>query len=293
MAAARGSRRDGQPERGSRLRRQGGDRPPTPVRRKLETVGKLLCGFALTLFAWEGAVELGIRAAPIFRLPHLETLIPAIGGLVALTRYRAALWWFATPVALLFFIVGISPWAVAGVPGLIVRDPLRKSDAVIVLSSDIRHNGDLDDTSRYRLWRGIELLRQGYAPVLVVTRLEKPKKSYVPAIRELFASLLIDYPVVETGEVRNTRDEALKAADLCTERGWRRLILVTDPTHTRRAAATFRRAGVDVLCSPGSSVGYHVELLGHPGQKGQRLRAFREWIHESIGYEVYRLRGWL
>lgn len=256
-------------------------------------ISRYLCGFAITLLAWVSAVDLGMLVVPVLRWPPLEVLVPAFGGLLAFTRFQRFLWWFAIPVSLLFVLVGRTPWATTGVRGLVREDPLRKSPAVLVLSSDIRRNGELDQTSRFRLLHGIEVLQQGYADTLVITRLERPKRSYLPAIRKQFKALAIDYPVVETGEVRNTHDEAVQVAALCRERGWERIILVSDPTHMRRAQAVFRKAGVNVLCSPAEGIGYHPELLGPGGHSGMRLMAFRDWVYELIGYEVYRLRGWI
>jgi uncharacterized SAM-binding protein YcdF (DUF218 family) len=51
-------------------------------------------------------------------------------------------------------------------------------------------------------------------------------------------------------ESRNTRENAVRSAAIVRERGWRTLVLVTSAAHMPRAAATFRRAGLDVDLLP-------------------------------------------
>jgi uncharacterized SAM-binding protein YcdF (DUF218 family) len=88
----------------------------------------------------------------------------------------------------------------------------------------------------------------------------------------------------------NTHDEALAVAKLVHQRGWDRIILVTDSWHMRRAAAVFQKAGVKVICSPCQERLYDLEKLEDPQD---RLEAFRDWLHEEVGFEWYRLRGWI
>jgi uncharacterized SAM-binding protein YcdF (DUF218 family) len=68
------------------------------------------------------------------------------------------------------------------------------------------------------------------------------------------------------------------------------VILVTQPWHMRRAAGVFEKAGLKVICTPCVEGHYDLTNLDSPSP---RLLAFRDWAHEAIGYQVYRLRGWL
>jgi uncharacterized SAM-binding protein YcdF (DUF218 family) len=125
---------------------------------------------------------------------------------------------------------------------------------------------------------------------MIVTQRVAPEKSPVPAIRKLMHQLRFEYPVQLVGPITNTRDEAVAAAALAKERGWKRVILVSHPAHMRRAAATFEKAGLPVLCAPCPEGRYDLQKLRQPED---RLAAFRDWLHEAIGNQVYEWRGWI
>jgi uncharacterized SAM-binding protein YcdF (DUF218 family) len=76
---------------------------------------------------------------------------------------------------------------------------------------------------------------------------------------------------------------------LARDRHWKRILLVTSPTHSRRALLTFRRAGLDAVSVPCRETRYYLE---DPRLPGDRLRAFSDALYEIIGLQVYRLRGW-
>ena len=123
---------------------------------------------------------------------------------------------------------------------LVKTDPPAKADAVLVLAGD--WNGD-------RIERGAELVKQGYAPIVLVSG---PLPIY--GVNE--ATLAINYavsrgyprdifaPMVSTSF--STRDEANFAGPEFRKRGVHRVLIVTSNFHTRRARSLFRsRLGAD------------------------------------------------
>jgi uncharacterized SAM-binding protein YcdF (DUF218 family) len=111
----------------------------------------------------------------------------------------------------------------------------------------------------------------------------------VPA-RELMQHFGVTAELLTVGPVDNTRDEAREVGRLCREHGWRRLLLVTSPLHSRRASASFEREGLEVISSPCVETRYDVERLD---TSGERLMAFGSVMHERIGLWVYARRGWV
>lgn len=98
------------------------------------------------------------------------------------------------------------------------------------------------------------------------------------------------------GLCADTHDEAVKAAALAQQRGWKKVLLVTSASHMPRAAATFAKTGLQVVavpCSYESSFNRSDEIrwfhLPHAGG----LSLYSAWLHEVLGLAVYRWRGWL
>jgi uncharacterized SAM-binding protein YcdF (DUF218 family) len=89
---------------------------------------------------------------------------------------------------------------------------------------------------------------------------------------------------------KNTREEALTLAALYRERGWKLVLVVTSPAHSRRAASALEREGVEVVSSPSRETRFDLQSLD---RWSDRLRAFGTLIHERMGLWVYYRRGWL
>jgi uncharacterized SAM-binding protein YcdF (DUF218 family) len=212
------------------------------------------------------------------------------GAVLACTRARRLLWAAAALVVACLALVGYTPLIDGMIRGPVRSDPPRKAPAVVVLASTIQKDLELSHRAQARLIHGYELLGQGYAPRLVITRLAWRPGSYLRVVRRQMRELGLPQPIDEVGPVGDTHDEAVAVARLARERGWDRVILVTHPDHVRRAAAVFEKAGLPVLCSPCVEGEYDTSDLG---SFSARLRAFRAWAHEVIGYQVYLRRGWI
>jgi uncharacterized SAM-binding protein YcdF (DUF218 family) len=96
--------------------------------------------------------------------------------------------------------------------------------------------------------------------------------------------------VVSVGRILNTHDEAVAVARLFRERGYTRVLAVTSPTHSRRAAAALERQGLVVFSVPAVETRFDLERLHWPGD---RREGFAAIAHERLGLVVYRRRGWI
>ncbi len=238
-------------------------------------------------------IGLGAEQLGITDLLHCGDVlvVPAIlGAVIALTRARPGLYITAALMLLALLTVGYTPLVAHLMPSLERKDILQPSPAVVVLSASVEKDHSLTDRAQARILQGYKLLRQGYAQHLVLTHATVPFGSEEPAVRAQMQWLGLDYPIEVTGPVDNTHDEALAVAALAHRHGWNRVILVTHPWHMRRAAAVFETAGVPVLCAPCVEGKYDLDWLQSPSD---RYDAFSDWLHEAIGYEVYRWRGWI
>ena len=248
-------------------------------------------GVILGALAGLCASELGLSSLIHARLLQDAVLLPALAGaLLALSPARALVRWIAGFLLACVLLVSWTPIADGLVHSLIRSDPLQPAPAVVVLSTRLYKDGTLDAGGQERVLQCCRLLRRGYSSRLVLTRSIPDIGDESPAIIAQMRELGFNYPTDVVGPVSNTHDEAVAVARLARERGWKRIILVTHPWHMARARGVFLKAGVDVICSPCDEGSYDLSDLTGPGG---RLRAFRDWLHESIGIGMYRLRGWL
>ena len=103
-------------------------------------------------------------------------------------------------------------------------------------------------------------------------------------------------PAYSLGICSDTRDEAWRVVPLIKEHAWRSLILVTSAYHMKRAEATFRK-----LDLPITTVACDFRVVGC-SKSTDRFTAFPDleklhemelYLHEVIGFLIYRWRGWV
>jgi uncharacterized SAM-binding protein YcdF (DUF218 family) len=123
-------------------------------------------------------------------------------------------------------------------------DTPQRADAVVVLAGD-----------RGRLAKGLQLVRGGVAPVLVISDGAVPgwpEANRLCARRSRFRTICF-HP-----DPYSTRGEAQFVARLARKRGWKRVVVVTSTYHVIRARRDFRRcfggdvAGVAARPAPGN-----------------------------------------
>ena len=238
------------------------------------------------------AVDLDLTALVSFmRDRTLVVLAVAVAGaLLWRTPLRKLVAAATVAVAALWLVVAFTPLVAWMADGLVRRDPVRAADAVFVFGSRLQTDGEPTQDAMSRLLKGLELVAEGRAPRLVVSELYPPSKPYVPIARAWARDFAPKTEVLAIGPVANTRDEAVLLARLLRERGLRRVLAVTSPVHTRRAAATLEREGLEVVAVPCVETRYDLETLDFPGD---RRRAFGSVAHERVGLFVYARRGWV
>jgi uncharacterized SAM-binding protein YcdF (DUF218 family) len=193
--------------------------------------------------------------------------------------------------------------------------PLPKADAVLVLGGGLvpplppRRRVEVSDAAD-RLLTGVDLIRQGKAPWLVVSggRVSFSSDDPLPPEASYAATLATELGVppdriVRSESPRNTAEEAVAIGAIARERGWRSLLLVTSATHLPRATATFRRRTdlhiVPVACDyqlPARSLSGRAtgeSLLMDLLPSAEALTSTTRSVKELLGLGVYGLRGWL
>jgi uncharacterized SAM-binding protein YcdF (DUF218 family) len=221
---------------------------------------------------------------------YLAPAAAALGALLWITPLRRLAGAVVALLALLWLAVAFTPLTSWMAEGLVRRDTVDAADAVYVFASRVQEDGDPTSDAMSRLLKGVELVATGRAPRLLVSEIPRPAGPYAPLARAWIAELAPRGEVVDVGTIVNTRDEAVAVAKLCRERGWRRLLAVTSPTHTRRAAAALEKEGLFAIAVPSVETRFDLERLNWPGD---RREAFAAIAHERVGLVYYRRKGWI
>jgi uncharacterized SAM-binding protein YcdF (DUF218 family) len=135
------------------------------------------------------------------------------------------------------------------------HDQRRPADAIIVLGA-AQYNGRPSPVLRARLDHAIELYREGYAPIIVVTGGVGRGDTLSEAIvgqRYLVAHEVPEEDVVVQPVGRSTRTSMTAVGEWLGDRGLRRVLLVSDPFHMFRLRLEARRTRLEAYTSPTES----------------------------------------
>jgi uncharacterized SAM-binding protein YcdF (DUF218 family) len=276
-------------------------RPPTSAATNTRVgrngfIMRAATGTAIGVFGALAIAMLGI--GEIFGSSGYDMIGPLAiaGAILGVTKLRSILLWLAVAATGIILLIASTSIIVRPAQSLVRRDVLPASaDAIVVLSAGITTDGTIHPQGTDRLLKGLELLSRGVAPALVVSREDRQFNgtdvtSQADQERIISLSPSAVRKIVFAGTTRTTREEAVRVRDISRRTGWRRVVVVTSPLHSRRACAVFERVGFIVSCAPADSRDVAVGRLITPVD---RLRAFQLWIYETAGTIRYRQRGWL
>lgn len=225
----------------------------------------------------------------------LLVLTAGCGGLGIYRPTRFLLQVGASLLVAAVFLCLTTPVLRAPLQTLTLREKPVPADAVVVLGGGVQcGTRALNGSSLTRLIHGLGLWRAGYAPVVTVSEQsgllgeqDCPKMSVLE--REYIRAL---YPqggpqVLTLRRVTTTRDEAQRVSEYARARGWGRVLLVTSPSHSRRAAVIFQAYGVKAVSVPAPEVDFD-ETLPQPED---RLYALRTLLYEGLSRVKFRVGG--
>lgn len=163
---------------------------------------------------------------------------------------------------------------------LVVREPMRELDAVVVLGAPLA--GDrLTDVLVERVEAAAALWRAGGGKLVVATggMTRGAARSEAAAMAEALAARGVPDVLVEERS-RSTRENARFTAEVVAPLGVRSVWLVTQPFHGRRAARLFRAADLDA----------HVWHIDGSIEYRDRGRAVRWLAREYAAWAAMLLR---
>lgn len=186
--------------------------------------------------------------------------------------------------SLLLLLFLVTPFALQAAGDFLrVQDKLAKADAIIVLAGD--DNGE-------RVNQGVKLFKAGYADKILMsggplawrlTAAEWMKKQAV-------AEGIPPPAIIVQDRSRSTIDDARFSLPLAAAQGWRSVILVTSPYHTRRAGNVFRKVFGD----------QHIKVIVQPAEPS--AFSFDRWwtryedrgavVWEYVSFVLYFFKGY-
>lgn len=257
-------------------------------------------GAVLGLAIMQLAAALGLWTAVGVSSFTARLVLMLAGAFVATSSRGSWLWLISGVLSALLMLVSYTPLVAPMVAPFVRRDavtvasaPVDAADAVVVLSGSVTSEGRVTGAALERLISGFQQARRLGIPVVALSVVGDDADPSVESSerdqRELAQLMAPDLELRFVKDVHSTRDEALAFAAMARTHGWRRVVLVTSPLHSRRACVTVEHAGLPVRCTPAVSREYALSRLDRP--ENRRL-AFADVVYESAAAVLYALRGW-
>jgi len=207
---------------------------------------------------------------------------------------------FTTTLALVvvtIVLLGVLPTGPLLYRLMLVRDPPRRADAIVVLGGGVFDEELPHHASTVRLVHGLRLYHRGYAPLVILTG-GNPLDPRIPeaTVMGRVAEELGVKPealVIETVADR-TGTQGPAVARIARARGIRSILLVTSPEHSFRAARVFRKTGLEVVSTPvAARRAPALSAAIHPLRVLERIVGLVPWGYEAAAIAIYWWRGWL
>ncbi len=161
--------------------------------------------------------------------------------------------WLTVLLAVILGIYFSLPFFLEGVARfLIVRDKIESAELIVVLGGD--DNGE-------RAMEAVDLYRKGYAKKILMSGgpLAWNLTSAGWMKKQAMAMGVPSHAITLEDKSRSTLENALFTLPILKERGIKSFILVTSPTHSRRAKRVFKK-----VCSKEG-----IKVISYPAQKSK------------------------
>lgn len=168
---------------------------------------------------------------------------------------------------------------------LVLPDTSGQADVIVVPAAGVTGLCTPNRNSLQRVLLAVRLYRAGRAPTLLFTG--GAPRGQDCAVADVMAGFAREMGVpadairVETAS-RSTRENAALSAPALEALGARRLLLVTDLLHMRRASASF------------AAMGFEIERASVPIYEGHRdnIEMLAAGLREFVALAYYRWQGW-
>lgn len=204
-------------------------------------------------------------------------------------KKRKFIRFFAFFSALFIYLISIEP-----VKDLILY-PLEKvktsedlnADAIVVLGGGTYSSGFLKEDTMNRLLGGYLVYKKTKLPLILSGGAAEEKLSDSRAMAEILKKIGVEEnKIIEESRSRNTSENAVYTAQICKQKGFKKIILVTSAYHMKRAMKNFKKTGLQVLPYPADfkKNGHYsfYSFLPNSGNFNLTSKLIREYIALSL-----------
>ena len=183
----------------------------------------------------------------------------------------------------------ISPFYQFLAAPLVLRDPLTRADAIVILGGGVDLQGNPSGSTRERVYYGVALYKEGFAPALVLSTGVTDLFNEAQVMREYAVSLGVpEQDIVLEESSRNTYENVLSVHRLFQEKQWKQAIVVSSPYHMRRIAMIYEKAFPEAspLYAP-----VRPSLFYENGPLSERFRQAIALYREYMAIAWYWMKG--
>jgi uncharacterized SAM-binding protein YcdF (DUF218 family) len=178
-------------------------------------------------------------------------------------------------------------------------------DAVVVLGGGVETVsaanvviGALTTTTALRVLEGARVYKSAGTPLVIVTGgIADPTRELRPESALMAAALaqagVPSDRVLQDREAKTTHDHPRTVAPLLDAHQVKRFVLVTSPTHMRRALAVFRKAGFDPIPSVSLLRSEHLDPLPWLRPNDESIVLSDQAVYDYVAWVEYWVRGWV
>lgn len=172
------------------------------------------------------------------------------------------------------------------------------AEAVVILGGGMNKAPDsyyLGSSSAIRTLEGLSVAKSTGLPVIVSggdTYGNMGKGSGELMMETLVELGMPAKRVIVEGESRNTEENSVYTAEICRQKGYKKVILVTSALHMRRSVLLFSEEDLEIIPCPTDYEGlYRKTAFFDYLPSGVFFDSVIKALHEYLGFFWYRLRG--
>jgi len=157
------------------------------------------------------------------------------------------------------------------------------ADAIVILGGGSYSSGFLTEDTMNRVMGGYMVYKKTKLPVIVSGGAIEENFSDSKAMAEILKEFGVEEnKLIEENKSRDTSQNALYVAQICKQRDFKKIILITSAYHMKRALKNFEKTGLQVLPYPADFKRYgHYNIysfLPNSGNFSVSSKAIKEYI---------------